>query len=110
MGGDQAVVVTVLRLEEEAQRTTREISFRFVPEPSLDEAQRDALVGLKRYRNAVRPKARPRQVELKLSPPPTRANDYPPNDVDEGLGTHLRPNLGNGLNNDHLPVDPPVEA
>ena len=102
-------VVSTRRLEEEVRLLTREISFKYVSEPSIEEIRSDLIIGLKRYNQSVRSKARQRERD-----DPTKVTIITPdgdNPADKltGLGTNLRPSGGCGLD-DNSPVSKDVEA
>ena len=100
-------IVSTRRLEEEVQRISREVSFNYVVEPSIKAIRDDALVGLKRYTNAVRSKAR--QIERNKSKLIQLQPEVDPTADPDGLDTKLRPTNGCGLD-DNSPVSKEVEA
>jgi len=105
-------VISRRELETEALRTTSGISFKFVPEPSIDEIQRDVLVGLERFGNQVRSRAfqvEQRRKNKGLPPPPPDPNKITDSE-DKGLGTNLHPTSGNVQDNNYLPVSDEVNA
>ena len=53
MGSETTKVIQLRWLEEEVQRTAREVSSKYVCEPTIDEVYNDVLIGLKRYQYAV---------------------------------------------------------
>ena len=100
---------SVRRIEEEVRRLAREISFKYVPNPSMDGVESDVLIGLKRFRHAVRNRAR--FVDSKKSTTDAEDDDDSTNNPtkDDGLGTNLRPTGGCGPD-DNLPAAREVEA
>ena len=84
------------RLDAEALRISREISTKYVTEPSHDELQADALIALKRFNHAVRIKfhARERERENLKSKNSNNNNNSGVTNVDKGLETGLRPSGG----------------
>jgi hypothetical protein len=95
MTGKGLAKVSARLLEREVQSVVRGISSKYVPEPSIEEICSDALIGLKRFRQAVRSKALlverlKEQGYLKDGEEPPA----PPERPAKGLGTKLRPSQG----------------
>jgi hypothetical protein len=103
--------VSHLWLEEEVRRATREISQKFVVEPTIDEIESDLLIGIRRYICSVRIKHHQTERLHKegIDPDTADVSLSTPLDQDEGLGMNLRPTSGNFLDNT-LPASPEVEA
>ena len=104
--------VATLWLEEEVRRATREISPKYVVEPSIDEIETDLLIGLRRYIRSVRIKYHQIERLRKEGIEPEDADLahlFASDGQDNGLGTNLRPTNGNFLDN-VPPASPDVEA
>ena len=78
-------------------------------ESSIKAIKDDALVGLKRYTNAVRSKARQIQIERNKSKLIQLQPEVDPTADPDGLDTKLHPTNGCGLD-DNSPVSKEVEA
>ena len=102
-------VVNTRRLEEEVRLLTREVSFKFVSEPSIEEIRSDLIIGLKRYNQSVRSKARQQERDEQSKVAAITTDDDNPVNKLDGLGTKLRPSGGCGLD-DNSPVSKEVEA
>ena len=81
-------------LEKEVQRLTREVSSKFVTEPSIEVIRDDLLVALKRYNHSVRQKWRRIKAAKKANTNPNLANNCEDPTRPAGLGTNLRPTNG----------------
>ena len=91
------------QLEEEVQLITRDVSSKFVIEPSIDEIRSDLLIALKRHCHSVCIRAHQSQHE-----DPTKPTISPTSETD-GLGTNLRPTNG-WTPDDNIPTGGVVEA
>ena len=95
------------KVDIEAQHITRGTSFKFVPEPSIEEIQSNLLTGLKRFDNAVRVW---HFNKTRKQPPPPIISDDTQQTKRNGLNTKLRPTNGNTQHKGYLPVSENVEA
>ena len=109
MSEGNASAWSVRRMEEEVRRLAREISFKYVPNPSLDGVESNTLIGLKRFRHSVRNRAR--FVDNKNNAIDKIDDEDGTNNPakDDGLGTNLRPTGGCGPD-DNLQALREVEA
>ena len=107
--GHPGRVVSTWPLEEEVRLLTREVSFKFVAEPSIEELKSDLIIGLKRYSNSVRSRARQVERDAQSKVTIITTDDDNPATKLSGLGTNLRPSSGCGLD-DNTPVSKEVEA
>jgi hypothetical protein len=90
--------ITLRWIEEEARILTRDVSSKFVVEPTIEEISSDLLIALKRFNHSVRSKARQRERDIansSTSNQPGEDPGVPP----PGLGTNLRPTGGGSLDN-----------
>ena len=96
-------------IEEEVQRLACKISFKYVPNPSMNGVKRDTPIGLKRFHHSIRNRAR--FVDNKNSTTHNNDEDNSTNNPAkyDGLGTNLRPTSSFGPG-DNLLVAREVEA
>ena len=91
-----SVITSIQRnLEGEVRRITRGTSSKFVPEPSIDECEDDLFIGMRRFRHAVRSKARlVERLRSKGKAVDADSIPIPSTTENAGLGTGLRPTSG----------------